>query len=691
MSLIWSRATLLGLVAMAGILISCGEDASSAAEVTATKKKQDLPSCTDEKEGDTFYVAEEGLDYICVHEEWLPKEEDATSSSSSIDKGSSGETKNSSSSKGNPESSSSFVGNSSSSSASSSSSSGTAVSSSEEVDECPVDETAEGKKLNGYVQLMTFPEGTCVTLRPMTEKLEYKDSSVVYRGKISKEKSSFTIYGLPDSLDIVEIKVKGDGMLYQESEGTDMSIRAIARLNDDGPVFLNVLTEGIAGRLGYLVKQKQMAFDDAKATAETEYLKLFFVDQDFHDFETRSVHDNTSESYWMWAISSLVGRRNMLDYSSLYQGLMSRFKVLGAEISFPALFIYNFYEDGSAGKGAYLQWTKINNAPIDSLTIRQWKIFTGVSGIGDCVPERTGEVVKVLAEGYRYFNHYYCNETKWRLATNFEKDTYGWITPCTPTSIIQGNVTTSGYYCDYEKWVDVTSLNGRVPKDEYLNPNIKYGTMTDERDGKVYKTVVIGGKTWMAQNLAISEASIKEVGDEDMIANVSGNIHTMPKDTLRKATQCGYYYSWSAYMNLPESIALNGDTAAAKALIKENHQGICPDGWHIPSVDEINNIIPEMDASGSNSVGYYLKSKYGWGKVYDDEYGFSLLPCGRVYYVHLAWAQGDLGSYGYLGAAVSRPIMRYYMATSSSQLNTSSVSKSNVNTVATSIRCVKND
>jgi uncharacterized protein (TIGR02145 family) len=133
-----------------------------------------------------------------------------------------------------------------------------------------------------------------------------------------------------------------------------------------------------------------------------------------------------------------------------------------------------------------------------------------------------------------------------------------------------------------------------------------YGLLIDARDNKEYKTIEIGGLTWMAENLAWEGDGtnvIHIVSYDDWGSSTNGYIYYLnDKETYE---QFGVYYQFDAAKNA------------------------CPSGWHLPSTDEWE--ILAQSAGGRNLAGIALKSKDGWKDEGngDDLLGFNILPAGR--------------------------------------------------------------
>ena len=114
------------------------------------------------------------------------------------------------------------------------------------------------------------------------------------------------------------------------------------------------------------------------------------------------------------------------------------------------------------------------------------------------------------------------------------------------------------------------------------------GNFSDSRDGKTYKTVVIGSQLWMAENLNFETAN--SYCHEEKVSNCE---------------KYGRYYTWNAAMEA------------------------CPSGWHLPTWAEFDVLISAV--GGAEVAGNMLKSASGW---YNDDngsdsYGFSILPAGE--------------------------------------------------------------
>ena len=142
------------------------------------------------------------------------------------------------------------------------------------------------------------------------------------------------------------------------------------------------------------------------------------------------------------------------------------------------------------------------------------------------------------------------------------------------------------------------------------------GVYTDPRDQTKYNWVKMGDQIWMAENLAYDAGSGCWAYDDDDI-----NVVTM-----------GRLYTW------------------------ETAQDACPDGWHLPSDIEWEEMAyyvsltmgPYEKVSGGDDwedLAIHLKSVSGWlnNSNGTDDFGFNGQPCGGRSYIDQYFNKGEYG------------------------------------------------
>lgn len=100
-------------------------------------------------------------------------------------------------------------------------------------------------------------------------------------------------------------------------------------------------------------------------------------------------------------------------------------------------------------------------------------------------------------------------------------------------------------------------------------------------DGNVYQTVQIGEQLWMKENLktthyADGTALIDGMGVGDITGDYTTKYHFAYYDNESYVDTYGRLYTWAAVVNG----ASGSDTNPSEV------QGVCPDGWHVPSDEE---------------------------------------------------------------------------------------------------------
>lgn len=128
--------------------------------------------------------------------------------------------------------------------------------------------------------------------------------------------------------------------------------------------------------------------------------------------------------------------------------------------------------------------------------------------------------------------------------------------------------------------------------------------------GRTYRTVVIGGVEWLAENLDLKFSGL--------VFGQSGTSSSEPRANYFNNDESTYGLNGNKYGLLYNWIAVK--------YLEDNKSSLIP-GWHVPTTAEWDALATAV--GGTSVAGTKLKSTTDWSSgAGTDDYGFSALPAG---------------------------------------------------------------
>ena len=501
------------------------------------------------------------------------------------------------------------------------------------------DEQSEGlyaiKNLDiaGVSQKGPFVKGSAVTVQGIDCKT-MKFTDEVFEGEVKNNMGEFVVekVNLSTTCAVVEVTGEYRSEMTGKKVSDKLTLRALTNLKDRTHVNVNLLTNLEYERVMYYVAEKGKTFDEAKDLAEKDVLAAFGMAGETTEFENLNIFGTSDADATLLAISVLM--QGDADVKTLTERLDK--------------FNESFAESG--------KWNDddTKNAIVD------W--------IANAVAKAVMDSIRKNMENWGFANEVPDFETAVdAFATNVSKEKNS------------DSVKTEGWSWD-------------VPKEARFNPNIKYDSIIDPRDKQVYKVVKIEVKdknysqVWMAENLNYAD-SVKT-------PSLKGQNWCYNNDE-KNCKVSGRYYTWAAAI---DSVALANDSKnplncgyGKTCGINRGVQGICPDGWHLPTLHEWGLLSVALGNAGV--AGDSLKALTGWDYAGTadnngvDAYGFAALPTGRmvstsswsnvgsnVYY----WSSEEDGTYEARYSNINNIYTKFYLFQGSKKYGQS-------------VRCIKGD
>ena len=419
----------------------------------------------------------------------------------------------------------------------------------------------------GVAQKGPFVKGATVTVQGIDCKtMELSDE--IFETEVKSDKGDFAVDSMSfaSTCALFEVSGKYFDELTGEKSKNAVTIHAITDLKDRKNVNVNMLTQLEYERVKHLVAKKSKSFADAKTQAQKEVLAAFDIKGEFDESEKLNVFESGNGNAALLAVSVMMQSGTDAD------GLAKRL---------------DKFDDSFAESG---EW---NDAETRT-SIAEWVEAAVASGELDSIRKNVvdwgyaGEVPAFEKYVETFVDSAAVSSSSAKIPTSDEPVESSSAEESSSSAVVPENVEESSDGKDVQLSEKSSSSEGiRVVE----------GSLTDSRDGQVYRTLEINGQVWMAENL-----------------NYKTDDSRCYHDSLENCAKYGRLYVWAEALN------------------------VCPEGWHLPDTTEwytlLYGTIGDIAVVGIEEVGRNIRSKNGWlnqgtgGIDATDALGFSVLPGG---------------------------------------------------------------
>ena len=491
----------------------------------------------------------------------------------------------------------------------------------------------EDRTVAGVSQKGPFIKGSSITVQELdgatlVESGKLYQTGKSFKGKIASDTGSFLIKDI--SLKSQFALLETEGFYRNEVTGevskSQITLNALVDLSERETANINLLTHLEYERVIELVGAGE-TIASAKKKAESDVFKAFGIEVDNASAEDLDIFAKGDDNAALLAISILM------------QGKLTEGKLSDRLAGFASDIEKDGSWDDENEKTDIADWASTADLAKIRANIRSWELGENVPAfekffkrfwwnnfkLGECDAETAGMTKKNKNElSATYGEDYRCAANEWKLASKTDDGSSG---------------------------------------------DFSYGSLTDKRDNKTYKTIVIGNQEWMAENLNYAYKAGGSIYGNTCYGGDSDN-----------CIKYGRLYTWGAVMDTVKTgcgIDMGmgqeptEDCGALEKKVKSGEyvQGICPDGWHLPSHTEVLTLFNHVDSiTGYDPMAHQtaaalkelmnsdkidslkkiqiaamldsvnvegdspfnaLRAKNDWSKKGTDIVGFSALPAGK--------------------------------------------------------------